>query len=146
MKYSIHWSKCNSYIISCPARLQGHDYNGEPGNPWPDVSSHFGVYDIAGFEKDTGAYYRSWWKGESGSTFVRVAPRDWTAPVAVGAKVAVFVFTGAAAAEAYVNGVSLVSQGHTIPCGKPYGRIFAILILILPERCSCTCMIMYIYI
>lgn len=31
----------------------GHDYKGEPGPMgWPDVGSHFGVYDIAGFEKD----------------------------------------------------------------------------------------------
>ena len=88
----------------------GHDYKGEPGPlNWPDVGSHFGVYDIAGFEKDRGAYYRSWWL-PNGSTFVRASPRDWTAPVAVGAKVNVFVFTGAAAAEALVNGVSVAGR------------------------------------
>ena len=88
----------------------GHDYKGEPGPlNWPDVGSHFGVYDIAGFEKDRGAYYRSWWL-PSGGTFVRASPRDWTAPVAVGAHVSVFVFTGAAAAEALVNGVSVAGR------------------------------------
>jgi beta-galactosidase len=84
----------------------GHDYKGEPGTGWPDVGSYFGVYDIAGFEKDISAYYRSWWL-KSGATFVRASPSDWTAPVAVGANVHVFVYTGAAAAEAIVNGVSL---------------------------------------
>jgi beta-galactosidase len=59
-----------------------------------------------GFEKDRGAYYRSWWL-PSGSAFVRASPRDWTAPVAIGANATVFVFTGATAAEALVNGVSL---------------------------------------
>ena len=88
----------------------GHDYKGEPGGfGFPDVGSHFGVYDIAGFEKDRGAYYRSWWL-PSGGTFVRASPRDWTAPVAVGTPVSVFVFTGAAAAEALVNGVSVAGR------------------------------------
>jgi len=88
----------------------GHDYKGEPGGfNFPDVSSHFGVYDIAGFEKDRGAFYRSWWL-PSGGTFVRASPQDWTAPVAVGAPVHVFVFTGAAAAEALVNGVSVAGR------------------------------------
>jgi beta-galactosidase len=95
----------------------GHDYKGEPGLlQWPDVGSHFGVYDIAGFEKDKGAYYRSWWL-PSGSTFVSVSPRDWTAPVAVGTHVAVFVFTGAAAAEAMVNGVSIAGRQNVSAFG-----------------------------
>lgn len=88
----------------------GHDYKGEPGAlGWPDINSHFGAYDIAGFEKDRAAYYRSWWLA-TGGTFVRVSPRDWTAPVAVGAHVSVFVFTGAAAAEVLINGVSLAGR------------------------------------
>jgi beta-galactosidase len=95
----------------------GHDYKGEPGTiGWPDVGSHFGAYDIAGFEKDIGAYYRSWWL-PSGSTFVRASPRDWTAPVAVGAPVSVFVFTGAAAAEALVNGVSVAGRKNVTALG-----------------------------
>lgn len=62
-----------------------------------------------GFEKDRGAYYRSWWL-PSGSAFVRVSPQDWTAPVAMGANVSIFVFTGAAAAEALVNGLSVAGR------------------------------------
>ena len=88
----------------------GHDYKGEPGSiGWPDIGSHFGVYDIAGFEKDRGGYYRSWWL-PNGSTFVRASPRDWTAPVPVGETVNVFIFTGAFAAEAFVNGVSVAGK------------------------------------
>jgi hypothetical protein len=63
-------------------------------------------YDIAGFEKDKAAYYRSWWL-PNGSSFVRASPSDWTAQVAVGANVSVVVFTGAEQVEAVVNGVSL---------------------------------------
>ncbi len=62
-----------------------------------------------GFEKDRGAYYRSWWL-PSGDAFVRASPQDWTAPVDTGANVSVFVFTGAAAAEALVNGVSVAGR------------------------------------
>ena len=33
--------------MSC--RSVGHDYKGEPGAiGWPDINSHFGVYDIVG--------------------------------------------------------------------------------------------------
>lgn len=90
---------------------------------FPDISSHFGVYDIAGFEKDRGAYYRSWWL-HNGSTFVRASPRDWTAPVAVGTPVSVFVFTGAAAAEALVNGVSISGRKPVATLGfADFGQV-----------------------
>ncbi len=36
----------------------GHEYKGEPTPfDWPDINSHFGVLDLAGFEKDTAGYY-----------------------------------------------------------------------------------------
>ena len=40
----------------------GWDYKGEP-TPyhWPDINSHFGIYDIAGFDKDRCGWYKSWW-------------------------------------------------------------------------------------
>ena len=61
---------------------------------------------MAGFEKDTGSYYRSWWL-PSGSSYIQVVPKDWNAPVPAGETVTVRAFTGAAYAEAFVNGVSL---------------------------------------
>jgi beta-galactosidase len=39
----------------------GHDYRGEPSPyNWPDVNSHFGIVDLAGFEKDRFYWYQSW--------------------------------------------------------------------------------------
>jgi len=42
-----------------------HDYYGEPGenNKWPHVSSSFGSYDLAGFDKAAAWWYRAWWLG-----------------------------------------------------------------------------------
>ena len=104
----------------------GHDYKGEPSEPFPSINSHFGVYDIAGFEKDRSAYYRSWWL-PSGATFVRASPRDWNAPVPMGAKVNVFVFTGAAAAEALVNGKSIAGRKPVTAFG--YGEFISVPLL-----------------
>lgn len=71
-----------------------------------DINSHFGVLDIAGYEKDSAGYYRSWWL-PNGNTYLKLVPRDWTAPVPVGTPITLRAFTGAAAVEAFVNGVSL---------------------------------------
>lgn len=95
----------------------GTDYRGEPTPlSWPDLNSHFGVIDLAGFEKDTASYYRAWWL-PSGATYLQVVPKDWNAPVSAGQTVTVRAFTGAAFAEAFVNGVSLGKQA------VPYGSI-----------------------
>ena len=61
---------------------------------------------MAGFEKDTGAYYRANWL-PSGPTFVQLVPRDWNSPVPVGSPVTLRAFTGAPFVEAFVNGASL---------------------------------------
>jgi len=47
----------------------GWDYKGEP-TPyhWPDINSHFGIYDIAGFDKDRVGWYKSWWRGYNDDT------------------------------------------------------------------------------
>ena len=88
----------------------GHDYKGEPSpNNWPDVNSHFGVIDLAGFEKDTAGYYRAWWL-PSGATYLKLVPGDWNQPVPTGSAITLRAFTGAAAVEAFVNGVSLGKQ------------------------------------
>lgn len=80
---------------------------------WVPIEIQWHAMASVGFEKDRGAYYRSWWL-PSGSTFVRASPQDWTSPVAMGANVSIFVFTGAAAAEALVNGVSVAGR-VTVP-------------------------------
>jgi len=44
----------------------GFDYKGEPSPySWPDINSNFGTVDLAGFEKDTFYYYKSWWTNET---------------------------------------------------------------------------------
>lgn len=84
----------------------GHDYKGEPSPlNWPDINSHFGVLDLAGFEKDTASYYRANWL-PTGPTYLQIVPQDWNQPVPNGASVQLRAFTGAAAVEAFVNGVS----------------------------------------
>ncbi|KAH8043583.1 arogenate dehydratase [Aureococcus anophagefferens] len=43
----------------------GFDYKGEPTPySWPNINSHFGILDIAGFEKDRFYYYQSIFKPE----------------------------------------------------------------------------------
>jgi beta-galactosidase len=49
----------------------GFDYKGEPTPyAWPDISSHFGIYDIAGFDKDRVGWYKSWWPLENNKRHV----------------------------------------------------------------------------
>ena len=64
------------------------------------------MLDIAGFEKDTAAYYRAQWLS-SGPTFLSLVPKNWNSPVPVGQPITLRAFTGAASVEAFVNGVSL---------------------------------------
>lgn len=45
----------------------GFDYRGETSHGWPDVSSKFGMYDLAGFAKDSAGYYRAWWRDWNGA-------------------------------------------------------------------------------
>ena len=38
------------------------DYYGEPSfGGYPEVSSSFGMFDLAGFDKAGAAWFRSWW-------------------------------------------------------------------------------------
>lgn len=40
----------------------GFDYRGEPTPfEWPNINSHFGIMDMAGFPKNLYYYYQSWW-------------------------------------------------------------------------------------
>jgi beta-galactosidase len=94
----------------------GHDYKGEPSPlNWPDINSHFGVLDIAGFEKDSASYYRSQWLPTS-PTYLQIVPKDWNSPVPLGQGVTLRAFTGAPFVEAFVNGLSL----GKVPV-QPYG-------------------------
>ena len=38
------------------------DYYGEARQGWPGVSSTYGAFDLAGYEKGAAWWYRSWWR------------------------------------------------------------------------------------
>lgn len=83
----------------------GFDYRGETGpTGWPAISSHYGIFDIAGFPKVGTGYYKAWWRDlTKGSFGVSVSPDDWTAPTQVGKPIEVRVTTAAHSAELYLN-------------------------------------------
>lgn len=81
------------------------DYLGETSGPWPDCSSAYGVFDLAGFPKDTAALLSAWWRGDCAS--VALSPTDWTSPVAPGGAIDVAALTCAPQAELFLNGASL---------------------------------------
>ena len=64
----------------------GFDYRGEPTpHEWPSVQSHWGLFDLCGFEKDAARLHRSFFTGES---FTPTPPGDPTiAVVAIGLEV-----------------------------------------------------------
>jgi len=80
----------------------GHDYRGEP-TPygWPDVNSHFGIIDAAGFPKDRFFWYKAWFIPET--PFLWVFPHWNWAP---GQPVSVWAFSNADVVELVVNGAS----------------------------------------
>jgi len=86
------------------------DYLGETALGWPNVSSAFGVYDLAGFAKDSALLLSAYWRGQATGSCAAVAlsPGDWTAPggAVAGDAVEVTALTCAPAAELFVNGAS----------------------------------------
>lgn len=85
----------------------GFDYLGEPTpydtDAWPSHSSLFGIIDLASLPKDRYWLYRSHWAPDS--LTLHVLPH-WTWPGREGETTPVFVYTNAAEAELFVNGVS----------------------------------------
>jgi beta-galactosidase len=101
---------------------------------WPDINSHFGAFDIAGFAKDGVGYYKAWWydweaaeiehavNGNSSAatgsnsisfaacTSLSISPSHWSDPVPLGTAIDVTVTTCAATAELYLNGKLLMMK------------------------------------
>jgi beta-galactosidase len=69
------------------------------------LNSHFGIKDIAGFDKDDTHYYYAWWKNDT--KHLHILPSDWNSPVPVGTPINMAVFSAAASVELKVNGISL---------------------------------------
>jgi len=91
----------------------GFDYKGEP-TPygWPNINSHFGCIDIAGFPKDNFYYYQVSWRNEPNQ--LHLFPHwNWQD----GQHVDMWVFSNTASVELFVNGKSqgkqkMPSLGH----------------------------------
>lgn len=84
----------------------GFDYKGEPTPySWPDINSHFGILDEAGFMKDRAYWYQAWW-GMPKTPVLHVFPH-WNAPAALGTNVSVWAFSNADEVELFLNGKSL---------------------------------------
>ena len=85
----------------------GFDYLGEPTpydtDAWPSHSSLFGIIDLASLPKDRYWLYRSHWAPDS--LTLHVLPH-WTWPGREGETTPVFIYTNAAEAELFINGVS----------------------------------------
>jgi len=98
----------------------GFDYKGEPTPyDWPNINSHFGLIDIAGFPKDAFYYYQSVWIPSK--PLVHLFPHwNWegsTQPVQV------WVYSNAFSIELILNGKSLGTQ-QIATKASPMGRVW----------------------
>ena len=81
----------------------GFDYRGEPSPyKWPCISSHFGILDTCGFEKDSFYYYRAWWDA---APVIHLFPH-WNWAGREGELIDVWCFTNLERVELFVNGAS----------------------------------------
>jgi beta-galactosidase len=89
----------------------GLDYRGEPTPyKWPNINSHFGIMDMAGFPKNIYYYYQSWWTDKD---VLHISPHwnlaearaEW--PSRVGKPVNIWVNSNADEVELFLNDKSL---------------------------------------
>jgi beta-galactosidase len=82
----------------------GFDHFGEPiPYQWPCVTSHFGLMDVCGFEKDLFFYYQAWW---SDRPVLHLFPHwDWAGRE--GQPIDVWCFSNCDEVELFLNGTSL---------------------------------------
>jgi len=93
----------------------GFDYKGEPlPYAWPAINSNFGIFDIAGFEKDTFYYYQGVWTTQ---TVLHLTPQNWNNIWAPNQGVEVFCYSNAPYVEVFLNGKSQGRQAM-----PQYGR------------------------
>jgi len=108
----------------------GFDYKGEPTPyAWPNINSHFGVIDIAGFPKDNFWYYQANWGNATNQ--LHVLPHwNWNS----GQSVDVWAYSNTDSVELFINGKSQGKQkmpvrGHvswkvTYEAGSLEGRAY----------------------
>ena len=80
----------------------GFDYRGEPSpHEWPSVTSHWGLLDLCGFEKDAFWRHKAYF---TGAPMLHLTPHwNWT----VGETIRVQALTNCDAVELFLNGRSL---------------------------------------
>lgn len=83
---------------------KGWDYRGEPTPyAWPDVNSHFGIVDLAGYEKDRFWWYQAWYLQPTPTPTLHIFPHwNWND----GDEYPIWAFSNADEVELFVNGVS----------------------------------------
>jgi len=86
---------------------------------WPDIGSHFGVFDQGYFPKATALYYAAWWTAQApGAGLVTIFPH-WTRPEAsAGTPAPLFVYANAVSVQLFVNGVPAGAQPQPM---APFG-------------------------
>ena len=98
--------------VSGAFEWSGFDYKGEPvPNEWPDVNSHFGFLDIAGFMKERGHWQRVWLANPEPPA-IHVFPHwNWE----TGMNITVFAFSNVpgGSIELSLNGQSLGNRTIT---------------------------------
>jgi beta-galactosidase len=83
-----------------------------PTYAWPDINSHFGIIDIAGFPKDRFYWYKSWLKEyPRGEGIVHLLPQHWNWNT--GDEVDVWAYSNADAVELFVNNQSRGVRSQT---------------------------------
>ena len=85
----------------------GFDYRGEPTPyKWPCISSHFGIMDTCGFEKDNFYYYQAWW---GAAPVLHLFPH-WNWAGKEGQEIEVWCHSNLERVELFLNGTSLGAQ------------------------------------
>mmetsp|Transcript_7144 Transcript_7144/g.15469 ORF Transcript_7144/g.15469 Transcript_7144/m.15469 type:complete len:882 (-) Transcript_7144:192-2837(-) len=88
----------------------GFDYKGEP-TPygWPNINSHFGVIDIAGFPKDNYGYHQSVFFSPTEQPVLHLLPH-WNWNGTAQRTIDVWAYTNCDSVELYLNNKSLGKQ------------------------------------
>lgn len=102
----------------------GWDYKGEPTPySWPDINSHFGILDIAGFPKDRFYWYRSWFARPTPTPELWLFPHwNWDGQTF---NLPIWAYSNADEVELFVNGKSagrktMPTYGHVEWDGVTY--------------------------
>jgi beta-galactosidase len=79
---------------------------------WPDINSHFGIIDIAGFPKDRYYWHLAWFEQyKEGTGMVHLLPQHWNWEA--GDLVDVWAYSNAHSVELFLNNKSMGRENQT---------------------------------